>query len=113
MLGFKNKEITGNRQPNWRRKILGKQNALYKELGQLNRIRRRELQNKGVISRLERKFIVNQKCAEAVHEEVRQELVAIGVKLERYDNKTEQYKQNRLFESNQKRLFNREHKEKV
>ena len=40
-----------------------------------------------------------------VHEEVQQTLVAIGVKLERYDNRTEQNKQNRLFESNQKKLF--------
>ena len=41
-----------------------------------------------------------------VHEEVRQRLVAVGAKLERYDNRTKQYRQNRLFESNQKRLFN-------
>ena len=36
----------------------------------------------------------------------RQRLVAVGAKLERYDIRTEQYMQNRLFESNQKRLFN-------
>ena len=41
-----------------------------------------------------------------VHEEVRQRLVTVGAKLERYDNRTKQYRQNRLFESNQKRLFN-------
>ena len=41
-----------------------------------------------------------------VHEEVRQRLVAVGTKLEKYDNRTKQYRQNRLFESNQKRLFN-------
>ena len=40
-----------------------------------------------------------------VHEEVRQRLVAVEAKLERYDNRTKQYRQNQLFGSNQKRLF--------
>ena len=59
-----------------------------------------------IISRLERKFDVKRKVAEVVQEEVRQRLVAVGAKLERYDNRTEQYRQNQLFESSQKRLFN-------
>ena len=59
-----------------------------------------------IISRVERKFNVKRKVAEVVQEEVRQRLVAVGAKLERYDNRTEQYRQNQLFESNQKRLFN-------
>ena len=58
MVGYKNKEMTGNRQLNWRRRLLEKQKVLPKELGQLNRMRRRELQNEGVISKLERKFNV-------------------------------------------------------
>ena len=69
-------------------------------------MRRGKLQNEGVISKLERKFNVKRKGAEVVHEEVRQRLVVAGAKLEKYDNKTEQNRQNRLFESNQKRLFN-------
>ena len=40
-----------------------------------------------------------------VHEEVKQRLIAMGAKLERYDNRTKQFRQNRLFESNQKKLF--------
>ena len=92
MMGYKNKEMTGDRQPNWRRRILEKQNVLCKELGQLNRIRRGELQNEGVISKLERKFNIKTKGADVVHEEVRQRLVAVGAKLERYDNRTEQYR---------------------
>ena len=106
MVGYKTKEMTGDRQANWRRTILEKQKVLRKELGQLNRMRRGKLQNEGVISKLERKFNVKRKGAEVVHEEVRQRLVVAGAKLEKYDNKTEQNRQNRLFESNQKRLFN-------
>ena len=66
----------------------------------------RGLKNESVISKLERKFNIKRKGAGVVHEEVRQRLVAVGAKLERYDNRTKQYRQNRLFESNQKRLFN-------
>ena len=52
------------------------------------------------------KVHVKRKGADEVHEEVRQRLVAVGAKLERYDNSTKQCRQNRLFESNLKRLFN-------
>ena len=54
---------------------------------------------------LERKFSAKQKLVEVVHEEVQLRLVAVGAKLERYYNRTEQYRQNRLFESDQKTLF--------
>ena len=40
MMGHKNKEMTGDRQTNWRRRNLEKQKVLRKELGQLNRMRR-------------------------------------------------------------------------
>ena len=65
----------------------------------------RGLKNESVISKLERKFNIKRKGAGVVHEEVRQRLVAVGAKLERYHNRTKQYRHNRLFESNQKRLF--------
>ena len=68
-------------------------------------MRRRELKNEGVISKLERKFNVKRKDAEVVQEEVRRRYDN-RTKLERYENRTEQYRHNRLFESNQKRLFN-------
>ena len=75
MMGYKNREMTGNRQPNWRRIILEKQKVLRKELGQLNRMRQRELQNEGLISKFERKFYVKRKCSNVVHEKVRQRLL--------------------------------------
>ena len=89
MVGYKNKEMTGDRQPNWRRRILEKQKVLRKELGQLNRMRQGELQNEGVISKLQRKFNIKRKGAEVVHRAVRQRLVAAGAKLERYDKEVQ------------------------
>ena len=101
----KTRNLKENRAPHWRRRILEKQKALRKDLGQLNRMKRNELQNEGTTSKLERKYRIEKKGIVVVHEEVQQRLVAIGGKLERYDNRTEQYRQNRLFESNQKKLF--------
>ena len=46
-------------------------------------MRREELQNQGAISKLEIKINVKGKCAEVVHEDVRQRLVAAGAKLEK------------------------------
>ena len=92
MVGYKKKEMTGNRQQNQQRKFLEKQKVLRKELRQLNRIRRRKFLNEGVISKLERKFSVKRKVSEVFHEEVRQRLVAVVAKLERYDNREEQYR---------------------
>ena len=69
-------------------------------------MKRNDLQNEGTKSKLERKYRIEEKGVVVVHEEVQQRLVATGAMLERYDNRTEQYRQNRLFESNQKKLFN-------
>ena len=77
------------------------------ELVQLNRMWQRGLKNETTISKLEKKLKVKQKGAEVVHGEVWQKLDAVESKLERYDNMTEQNRQNCLFGSNQKRLFNK------
>ena len=105
MVGHKTRNRKENRTPHWRRRISEKQKALRKDLGQLKRMKRNELQNEGTKSKLERKYHIEKKGIAVVHEEVQQRLVAIGAKLERYDNRTEQYRQNRLFQSNQKKLF--------
>ena len=79
MVGYKNKEMTGDRQPNWPRRILEKYKVLRKDLGQFNRTRHRELQNEGTLSKLKRKFNIK-KSADVVHKEVQQSLAAVGAK---------------------------------
>ena len=81
MVRYKNKEMKGNPQPNWRRGILEKQKVLRKELGQLKRMRQRELLNEGDISTLERKFNVKMKGAEVVHKEVQHSLLNVRAKI--------------------------------
>ena len=81
MVGHKTRNPKENRRPHWRRRIL--------DLGQLNIMKRNELQNEGTKSKIERKYRIEDKGIVVVHEEVQQRLVAIGAKLERYDNRTE------------------------
>ena len=106
MVGHKTRNPKENRAPHWRRRILEKQKVLRKDLGPLNRMKSNELQNEGTKSELERKYCIEEKGIVMVHEEVQQRLVATGAKLESYGNRTEQYRQNCLFESNQNKLFN-------
>ena len=56
MVSYTTKEMKGNMQLNWWKRIVEKQKALRKELGQFNRMRLRELQNEGVIWKLEKKI---------------------------------------------------------
>ena len=99
MVGHKTRNSKENSTAHWRGRILERQKALRKDSGQLNRMKRNKLQNDGPKSKLERKYRIEEKGIVVLR------LVAIGAKLERYDNRTEQYRQNRLFESNQKKLF--------
>ena len=69
MVGHKTRNPKENRTPHWRRRILEKQKALRKDLGQLNRMKRNELQHEGTISKLERKYRIEEKGIVVVHEE--------------------------------------------
>ena len=64
-------------------------------------------ENEGVISKFERKLSVKREGAEVLYKEFQQKLVAVGVKLGRYKNWAQHYRQSRLFELNQKGLFNK------
>lgn len=45
--------------------------------------------------KLERTYRAGEKGIEVVHEEVKQRLIAVAAKLERYDDRTKQLRQNR------------------
>ena len=81
MVGHKTMNLKKNRTLHWRRRIFEKQKALRKDLGQLNRMKRNELQNEGTKLKLERKYRIEKKGIVVVNEEVQQRLVAIGAKL--------------------------------
>ena len=101
MVEYKQRETNDKREPHWRRRILEKQKKLRKDLGQISRMKRNELHNARTKEKLERKYHINEKSIEVVHEEVKQRLIALGAKLERYDNLTEQNSSDKIDYSSQ------------
>lgn len=56
---------------------------------------------------LDARYKVTKKGINVVIEELKQRVVAKAAKVKRYDGRVEQYRQNRMYQSNQKRLFER------
>ena len=56
---------------------------------------------------LERKYRIRQKGIRVVYEELKQRLVAKKTKIRRYEQRNEQYVQNRMFRMDQKRFYQR------
>lgn len=68
-------------------------------------MKRNEHKSLAVKEKFEIIYYMKQKGTTVVHDEKEQRLIAVAVKLERYDKRTSQFKQNRLLESNQKSLL--------
>ena len=64
-----------------------------------------DLQNQFRKEKLKKFYHINKKRIDTKHEEVKQRLNAVGAKLLRYDNRPRQFKQNLLFKSSQKKVF--------
>ena len=94
-----------SKEPKWQKRIRCKLEKTRADLGRVDRLRKGELRNKRVTLKLEREYHVTRKSIETVHEELRQRVISIAAKLQRYDSRSLQFRQNRLFQSNQKRLF--------
>ena len=79
--------------------------GIRKDLGPVEQWMRGELANVDLKYELERKYHVKKKGINVVIEELKQRMKAIQHEVKRYEDRTEQYKQNRIFETNQKRLY--------
>ena len=64
-----------------------------------------EIKKRKGVSYIERKYHVKKKGIETVTEEPQQRIVALAAPMERYTNRVKQYRQNKLFETNQRRLY--------
>ena len=85
--------------------ILGAGRVVEDEWKTLERLRSGELHNIAVCEGLERRYYLKKKGVVVVLEELKQRILAKTGKVERYQSRIEQYRQNRIFQSNQKRLF--------
>ena len=89
----------------WKRQMRKKIDELRGAVGTLQRKQKGEIKKRKGVSYIERKYHVKKKRIETVIEELQQRIVALAARMERYTNRVKQYRQNKLFETNQRRLY--------
>ena len=92
-------------EPMWKRRMRKKINELREAVGTLQRKQKGEIKKQKGVSYIERKYHVKKKGIETIIEELQQSIVALAARMERYTNRVKQYRQNKLFKTNQRRLY--------
>ena len=75
---------------------------LRKDLSQQEASKDKDISNFRHWERLERKYSIRVKRSNAVVEKLRQKITAIAAKVKMYQRRVDSYRQNRLFENNQR-----------
>jgi Reverse transcriptase (RNA-dependent DNA polymerase) len=89
----------------WKIRIERKIARLRRDLSQTEAWKRQKLKNDDIKKRLEATYHINAKGLATVAEELKQRLTTEAMKLQRYNNRILQYRQNWDFNNNQKRLY--------
>ena len=106
-LGLKKFTIREKYVPRWKRRIEGDIKRLRREVNFMERGQRGKLEakKKGKLKDLEEKYGVKRKGFKTVVEELKQRMIAKSAKVQRYEQRITQFKQNRLFHIDQKKLY--------
>ena len=104
-LGVKIDKIAGRKEPMWKRRLQNKIKELRKDLSQLEASKDKDISNFRHWERLERKYSIRVKRLNVVIEELKQRITAIAAKVRRYQERVDSYRQNRLFEKNQRQFY--------
>ena len=101
-LGVKIDKVAGRKEPMWKRRLQNKTKELRKDLSQLEASKDEDISNFRHWEILERKYNIKVKTLNVVIEELKQKITAIVAKVRRYQQWVDNYRQNRLFENNQR-----------
>ena len=104
---LRERKKNGLKEPWWKRRLKNKIEKMRKELSRLDRWKKQEIRNQRLKEEMKKKYQMKNKSIEVLIEELKQRITANAMKLKRYEARTEQFIQNRLFETNQKKLFQR------
>ena len=104
-LGVKIDKVAGRKEPVWKRRLQNKIKELGKDLSQLEASKHKGIINFRHWERLERKYSIRVKRSNVVIEELKQKITAIAGKVKRYPGRVDSYRQNRLFENNQRQFY--------
>ena len=89
----------------WKRRLQNNIKGLRKDLIQLEASKDRDISNFRQWERLERRYSIRVKRLNVVIEELKQRITALAIKARRYQERVDSYRQNRLFENNQRQFY--------
>ena len=104
-LGVKINKVDGRKEPMWKRRLQNKIKKLRKDLCQLEVSKDKGISNFRHWERLETKYSIRVRRLNIVVEELKQRITAIAAKVRRYQGQVDSYRQNRLFENNQRQFY--------
>ena len=105
LLGLKKPNRNARREPWWKRRLEGRVKEMNKDLCRVNMlIEKKKIKHKHR-SCLQNKYKITQKGLATVKEEILQRIKAITGKIKRYNNRINQYQQNRTFQNNQGKFY--------
>ena len=102
-LGMKIDKAAERKKPIWKRRLQNKIKELRKDLSQLEASK--DISNFRHWERLERKYSIRVKRLTVAIEELKQRITAISAKVRRYQGCVDSYRQNKLFENNQRHFY--------
>ena len=103
-LGVKIHKVDWRKEPMWKRRLQNKIKELRKDLSQLEAWKHKDISNFRHWERLERKYSIRVKRLNVI-EELKQIITAIAAKVRMYQGRVDSYRQNRLFENNQRQFY--------
>ena len=104
-LGVKIEKVARRNEPMWKRRLQNKIKELRKDLSQLEASKDEGIRRFRHWERLEIKYSIRVKRLNVVIEQMKQRITAIAAKVKRYQEWVDSYRQNRLFENNQRQFY--------
>ena len=103
--GVKIDKVAWTKEPMRKKRLQNKIKELKKDLSQLEASKDKDISNFRHWKTLERKYSTIVKTFNVVIEELKQRITAIAANVRRYKGRVDSYRQNRLFENNQRQFY--------
>lgn len=94
-----------NETPMWKKRLLRQIAEIRKDVSRVEKWKEGKLKSEGLKDYFERKYHVWNQGFTTVIEELKQRIKAKTAKIKKYEERNNQYIQNRLFQTNQRLLF--------
>ena len=89
----------------WKRRLQNKIKEVRKDLSQLESSKDKEVSNVRHWKTLERKYSIRVKRFGVLIEELKKRIAAIPTKVRRYQDRVDRFRQNRMFQNNQRQIY--------